>query len=155
MLLRNISFSFEDDLRKSMRPTGFLRRFSSVPLLSLALGGIAFFVPSCSKPTPQPKPAPSRPSDIVVEVRDGGPIVVHTSTAEFQFLPSGFLQATLVKNGKRLALDEPGVGSTGGSDSIILGGKELDFVPDFGQAKVFEASGKLGRGKRVQIPSRP
>ena len=97
----------------------------------------------------------SRPSDVNVKVNDGGPIVITTASAEFQILPSGFLQATLVKDGKRLSLDEPPVGSTGGSDSIILKGKEYDFIPDFAQAKVTESNGKLGRGKRVEIPSRP
>ncbi len=110
---------------------------------------------SCTKPTQQVKPEPSHPSDIKVEVRDGGPIVVSTSTAQFQILPSGFVQAVLQKDGKRLTLDEPGVGSTGGSDSIVHEGKELDFVPDFSQAKVLETSGKLGRGKRVEIAGRP
>ena len=110
---------------------------------------------SCTKAAPPPKPAPSKPSDIKVEVRDGGPVVLTTSTAEFQILPSGFLQAALLKDGKRLTLDQPDVGSSGGSDSIVHDGKELDFVPDFSQAKVVEATGKLGRGKRVQIPARP
>ena len=110
---------------------------------------------SCSKPAAQPKTPPSRPSDIKVDVRDGGPIVVTTSSAEFQILPSGFLQATLLKDGKRLTLDEPYVGSTGGSDSIMMAGKEFDFVPDFTQAKVVDAIGKLGRGKRVEISARP
>ncbi|HXX00461.1 MAG TPA: hypothetical protein VEJ00_04550, partial [Candidatus Acidoferrales bacterium] len=123
--------------------------FSSVcTLIFIAVAGL---MPSCSKPAAPPQPA-SHPSDIKVEVRDGGPVVITTSTAEFQILPSGFLQAALLKDGKRLTLDEPGVGSTGGSDSIIHEGKELDFVPDFTQAKVLEASGKLGRGKRVEIP---
>ncbi|MGC2448711.1 MAG: alpha-galactosidase [Candidatus Sulfotelmatobacter sp.] len=119
--------------------------------LVLLLGGMI----SCSKRSETPKPAPSQPSAIKVEVRDGGPIIVTTSTAEFQILPSGFVQATLLKDGQRLTLDEPGVGSTGGSDSIIHQGKELDFIPDFGQAKVVEATGKLGRGKRVEIPAKP
>ena len=110
---------------------------------------------SCTKQAEAPKPAPSRPSDIKVDVRDGGPIVVTTSAAEFQILPSGFVQATLLKNGQRLTLDEPGPTSTGGSDSIVHDGKELDFIPDFSQAKVVEASGKLGRGKRVEIPAKP
>jgi alpha-galactosidase len=88
-------------------------------------------------------------------VRDGGPIVLTTSAAEFQILPSGFLQATLLKDGKRLTLDEPGEGSSGGSDSVVLAGKELDFVPDFAKAKVLESIGKLGRGKRVEIPAHP
>jgi len=110
---------------------------------------------SCSKPAETPKPAPSQPSAIHVEVRDGGPAIITTDTAEFRILPSGFLQAALIKGGKRLTLDEPGVGSTGGSDSIVHEGTEFDFVPDFGQAKVLEASGKLGRGKRLEIPARP
>jgi alpha-galactosidase len=120
--------------------------------VALLLAGVMV---SCSKPVQQAKPVPSQPSDIHVEVRDGGPIVVTTKTAEFQILPSGFLQATLLKDGKRLSLDEPDVGSTGGSDSIVMAGKEFDFVPDFSQAKVIEATGKLGRGKRVEITARP
>ena len=132
---------------------GLSRIFKSV--LTIVVAGLAGMMLNCSKPAAQPKPAPSRPSDIKVEVRDGGPVVLTTSAAEFQVLPSGFLQATLLKDGKRLTLDEPGVGSTGGSDSIVMGGKELDFVPDFGAAKVLEAIGKLGRGKRVEIPAHP
>jgi len=49
----------------------------------------------CSRPAIKPSQAPSRPSDIKVEVRDGGPIMVTTSAAEFQMLPSGFFQASL------------------------------------------------------------
>jgi alpha-galactosidase len=126
------------------------RLISAITLLVLSA-----VVLSCSKRAETPKRAPSTPSSIKVEVRDGGPIVVSTRTAEFQILPSGFVQATLLKEGKRLTLDEPGPGSTGGSDSIIHEGKELDFIPDFGQAKVLEATGKLGRGKRVEIPAKP
>ena len=124
-------------------------------LVGIIVAGAAWLMLSCTKQPEKPKPEPSRPSDIKVVVRDGGPVVVTTSAAEFQILPSGFLQAALLKDGKRLTLDEPGVGSTGGSDSIMIQGKELDFVPVFSEAKVLEASGKLGRGKRVQIPARP
>ncbi len=134
---------FESDFR--------LPRWLSI-LVVIILGSA---LSSCSKPRSQSKPAPSQPSSINVAVRDGGPIVLTTATAEFQILSSGFLQATLLKDGKRLTLDEPSVGSAGGSDSIVLGGKELDFVPDFSQAKVTESVGKLGRGKHVEIPSRP
>ena len=65
------------------------------------------------------------------------------------------MQATLLKDGKRLTLDDPAVGPTSGIDSIVRDGKELQFVPDFGSAKVLEAMGKLGRGKRVEIPAHP
>ncbi|HET9309096.1 MAG TPA: alpha-galactosidase [Candidatus Sulfotelmatobacter sp.] len=121
-------------------------------LLFVAIAGVML---SCTKAAAPPKPAPSQPSSIKVDVRDGGPVVLKTSTAEFQVLPSGFLRAALLKDGKWLTLDEPDVGSAGGSDSIVHDGKELDFVPDFSQAKVVEAIGKLGRGKRVEIPARP
>ena len=124
-------------------------------VVAISIVAIAAAMLSCSKPAPQTKPAPSRPSDIKVEVRDGGPIVIRTSSAEFQVLPSGFVQATLLKNGQRLTLDEPNVGSTGGSDSVVIGGTELDFVPDFSKATAMEAVGKLGRGRRVEIPARP
>jgi alpha-galactosidase len=110
---------------------------------------------SCTKPPAQFKPEASRPSDIKVEVRDGGPVVITTSTAEFLILPSGYLQGTLLKNGQRLTLDDPNVGSAAGSGYIMHEGKDLEFIPDFGQAKVLEAAGKLGRGKRIEIPGRP
>jgi alpha-galactosidase len=124
-------------------------------ILAITFAGLAGLTLSCSKPAAQPKAAPSRPSDIKVEVRDGGPVVLTTSAAEFQILPSGFLQATLLKDGKRLTLDEPGVGSAAGSDYLIHEGTDLEFVPDFALAKVLEATGKLGRGKRVEIPAHP
>jgi alpha-galactosidase len=124
-------------------------------ILAIIFAGLGGVTLSCSKPPAQPKAPPSRPSDIKVEVRDGGPVVLTTSAAEFQILPSGFLQATLLKDGKRLTLDEPEAGSSGGSDSIVHEGKELDFVPDFTKAKVLDSIGKLGRGKRVEILGRP
>ena len=124
-------------------------------VLAIAFSGLVGSMLSCSKPPAQPKLAPSKPSDIKVVVHDGGPLTFTTSAAEFQILPSGFLQGTLLKDGKRLTLDEPGEGSSGGSDSIVHQGKELDFVPDFGRANVEESIGKLGRGKRVEIPARP
>ncbi len=127
--------------------------FSSIGWIIFA--ALAGWMLSCAKPAAPTKAPPSRPSEIKVEVRDGGPVVLTTSAAEFQILPSGFLQATLLKDGKRLTLDEPEVGSGGGSDSIVHDGKELDFIPDFAQAKVLESTGKLGRGKRVEIPARP
>src|SRR5260370_18859551 len=100
-------------------------RYSLIIILAITLTGLAGVMLSCSKPSTQPKAAPSRPSDIKVEVRDGGPAVFTTSTAEFQILPSGFLQATLLTDGKRLTLDEPEVGSAGCSDSLGNEGKEL------------------------------
>src|SRR5271165_3051977 len=125
-------------------------------LLAIALAAFAGATQSCTKPAQQPpKAQPSRLSDIKVEVRDGGPVVITTSTAEFQILPAGYLQATLLKDGKRLTLDDPAEGSAAGSGFIMHGGKDLEFISDFGQVKVLEATGKLGRGKRIEFPARP
>ena len=128
---------------------------SRLTLFCFLLVSIAFTLISCSKTPSPPKAPPSKPSDIKVDVKDGGPVIITTTAAEFQILPSGFLQATLRLADKRLTLDEPTVGSTGGSDSIVSDGVEFDFIPDFSQTKVLEAAGKLGRGKSVEIPAHP
>jgi alpha-galactosidase len=130
-------------------------RFSLARLGSLtgALAAAALLTVSCAKAPVQPQAMPARPSEIKVEVRGGGPIVLTTSAAEFQMLPSGLMQATLLKDGKRLTLDDSGVGPGAGGDSIVHQGMQLQFIPDFGAAKVLEAMGKLGRGKRVEIPA--
>src|SRR5215469_13674732 len=130
-------------------------RYALFSLFLITVTTVGLVLLSCTKTLPPPKAPPSKPSDIKVDVKDGGPVIVTTTAAEFQILPSGFLQATLRKADKRLTLDEPNVGSTGGSDSIVSEGKEFDFIPDFSQTKVLEAHGKLGRGKRVVIPARP
>jgi alpha-galactosidase len=134
--------------RFAIRTQGLPRFFSAI--VAVLLLGVAGLMLSCSKSEAPSQSAAPRLSDIKVEVRAGGPIVLTTGTAEFQVLPSGFMQATLLKDGKRLTLDEP---SASGSDSIAHDGKELQFLADLGQAKVSEATGKLGRGKRVEIPS--
>lgn len=107
-------------------------------------------------PKPKPKPAPTQPSDIRVEVRSGGPVIVTTSAAEFQLRADGYLQAfLLLKDGRKLSLDEPRVGALGDSDYAVIGGKEVHFTLDFVQAQVLEAFGKMGAGKRLEIPARP
>jgi len=103
----------------------------------------------------KPKPGATKPSTIKVEVSTGGPVVFTTSTTEFQVRPDGYVQAFLLKNGKKLSLDEPRVGAAGDSDYLVLSGKEIHFTLDFEQAHVLEAVGKMGAGKRVEIPARP
>ena len=104
---------------------------------------------------PKAKPGATRPSAIKVEVNDGGPVVLTTSTAEFQVRPDGYVQAFLLKDGQKLSLDEPRVGAASDSDFVMAGGKEVHFTLDFQQVRVLEAVGKMGAGKRVEIPARP
>jgi alpha-galactosidase len=127
------------DFRNWVRRSGALLGLSGLFLLHLG----------CSRPPAKiAAPAPE-PSQIKVEVRPGGPIVLTTNSSEFQILPSGYIQASLLKGGQRLTLDEPG---TVGSDLLLQDGKPVVFALDFGAAKVQDSSGKLGRGKRVEIP---
>jgi len=118
-----------------------------------AIWAALLIAPSCEKPAVQPTATAIRPSDIKVEVRDGRPVVLTTGAAEFQVLPSGQLQGTLLKDGKRLTLDEQGSGASAGGDFIVHEGKTLEFTSDFAKAKILDATGKLGRGKRVEIPA--
>ncbi len=50
--------------------------------------------------------ASATPSQIKVDVRPGGPVILTTTSAEFQILPSGYIQASLLKGDQKLTLDE-------------------------------------------------
>jgi len=108
---------------------------------------------ACSRHEARSTSTPSRPSEIKVTVNDSGPLVVQTSTAEFHVLSSGYVQGFLLKDGKKLTLDEPDAQTS--SDYLIAAGKNIPFKLDFSQAKVHESEGKLGRGKHVEIQARP
>ena len=103
----------------------------------------------------KPKPGTTQPSIIKVEVNDGGPVIITTSAAQFLVRPDGYVQAFLLKDGQKLTLDEPRVGAAADSNYIVSGGKETHFTLDFQQVRVLEAVGKMGVGKRVEIPARP
>jgi alpha-galactosidase len=90
-------------------------------------------------------------SAIRVEADAKGPIVLTTKSAEFRILPSGYVQASLTKDGRKLTLDDPATSETTG-DFVVQSGKAVHFSSDFAHAKITEASGKMGAGKRVEIP---
>jgi hypothetical protein len=73
---------------------------------------LALISAGCNKPTSPAAPAAPQVSTITMEMQSGGPMVLTTSAAEFQILPSGSVQAFLLKNGAKLTLDAP---STDGS----------------------------------------
>jgi len=105
---------------------------------------------SCSRPRAKSETPAAEPSQVKVEIKPGGPIVLTTSAAEFQILPSGYIQAALFKGDKRLTLDQSGAG---GSDVLVANGKPVQFTLETGAAKVEDSVGKLGRGKRLEIPA--
>jgi len=103
----------------------------------------------------KPKPGATQPSTIKVEVNTGGPVTFTTKVSVFQVRPDGYIQAFLLKDGQKRSLDEPRPGTMADSDYVLSAGKEIHFTLDFEQAQVLEAVGKLGVGKRVEIPARP
>jgi hypothetical protein len=117
----------------------------------VVLAMVCSILASCTHPPAKTEPTPAQPSQIKVDVRPGGPLILTTSSAEFQIQPSGYIQASLLKGDQKLTLDEP---RAGGSDFLVQDGKEVQFV-NIGQAKIQDSVGKLGRGKLVEISARP
>lgn len=117
--------------------------------------GAMLITNGCDRSAHNPTTVPEQRSDIKVVVNPGGPAVLTTSIAEFQLLPSGYVQASLLKAGARKTLDDLDSTKATDSDYVVADGKEIHFALDLTQAKVDEATGKMGRGKRVEIPARP
>src|SRR5512146_282480 len=88
-------------------------------LAAVALAAFLLFMPACSRQASQPAQQEAGPSPVSITVHPGGPVVVRTTTAEFDVLPSGYVQASLLKEGKKLTLDSP----QGSSDYLVSGGK--------------------------------
>src|SRR6267143_2260318 len=131
-----------------------IRSACSRKLIFVAIGMVLLHA-GCTRTAKKPAETPSEPSKISVVVTPGGPVALTTSSAEFQILPSGYIQALLLKAGQQLSLDDPGQGNPEESDYLVRDGKEVHFTMDFGQTKITEAVGKLGRGKQVEIPAQP
>jgi len=110
-------------------PSFRMRTFVVIAALALVGSGC-----NRSQQKPESKTPPSQPSVIKVEVNPGGPIVVTTTSSVFEVDPSGYVQAYLVRDGKRLTLDEPKPGQPNESDYLVQDGKEVHFVLDFDQA---------------------
>ena len=129
----------------------FSLRISALVLFSFAIASTL----ACNQaPIKQAaKELPTKPSDILVEVKSGGPLVLTTSTSVFEVEPSGYVQAFLMRESRRLTLDDPKQGAPNESDYFVQNGADVHFVLDFDQAKTLESIGKLGRGKHIEIPA--
>ncbi len=128
-------------------------QFVHFPIGTALLLAVTAACVSCNKASTAPEESAVRLSSIKIDVQHGGPVILTTASAEFQVLPSGYVQAFLLKNGSKLTLDEPRLGSPTDSDYVVQGQKDVHFVLDFDQAKTTEATGKLGRGKHLEIPA--
>ena len=108
------------------------------------LTAMLFLSLGCNRPPAKTETPAPEPSQIKVEIKPGGPIVLTTSAAEFQILPSGYIQAALLKGDQRLTLDQPGTAS---SDFLMLDGKPVQFTLDSGRGQGREQRGQAGPGQ--------
>ena len=141
------------------RPS-FLRASFAVPRAALATLSFALLVATVGCNHTKTSPVLEQESAITASTSPGA-LVLKTSKAEFQVLPSGYVQASFLRDGQKWTLDDPATGSTANADYPVVAAKEIsDFVLDLGHAKVSPASGRLGtKGKRIEIsgksPSSP
>ena len=106
----------------------------------------------CNQSPPAGKAVPTT-SAISVTTRPGEPIVIRTSTAEFQLTAAGYLQARLLRDGQELTLDDPQPEAGSSADYVVSGGKEIrDFVLELDHVRITDASGRLGAsGRRIEV----
>jgi alpha-galactosidase len=119
--------------------------------MTLLLSGCSKQAQPPARSTPE---VPPKVTSVKVTTDNNGPITLTTSAAEFTIFPSGYVQASLLKDGKRYTLDAPTASGNVESDYVIANGKELHFALDFSRARVNEASGSMGLGKRVEVPGK-
>ncbi len=97
---------------------------------------------------------PPQASTIRVVVNANRPLLITTGTSEFKVFPNGYIQAALLKDSEKISLDDAGDNAKAASDFVRVGTRDVYFTPDLKQAVVREAVGKMGTGKRVEIPAR-
>jgi hypothetical protein len=119
-----------------------------------AVIALAFLVSliACSRQKQAESPAP-QVSKIKIEISNGGRIVLKTANARFEVLPSETVHAALLEGVKELTLEHPESASPA-ANYAIQGGKQVAFTLDLSQAKIDDATGKLGLGKRVTVPAK-
>ena len=130
----------------SRERSGVILAVSAIALLS-----VVFFLVGCSKPT-KPSPTASASSTITVQA-NADAVQINTASAQFVFLPNGYLKGSFKEGNSLLTLDDtaPGPGQRVGT----AGHNTTDFIFDLAVAEVSEAHGKFGAaGKQIKINAR-
>jgi alpha-galactosidase len=130
-------------------------RSRDVPLVFMICSISTLLMIGCNKSAP-PSTVQKPVSAVLVSSPPGGPLVVKSPSAQFAIYSSGYIQASLLKEGKWLSMDEPQTEGSTTSDVLLSAGKELSQPPlDLSNAALLEAQGKWGTlGKRVELVGR-
>jgi alpha-galactosidase len=112
---------------------------------------------ACQKSAPpaaQADHATPTVSRIEATARPDGSVLIKVPSAEFELSPRGYLQAFLVRDGRRFILDEPAPNAAG-TTAWVNGRPVSDFVLEAGSVVISASTGKLGAlGKRIQTTAR-
>ena len=136
------------------RATGLLAITLAFFMVLMACSRISDAPQEASEKRAAAKAEMIKPSAIQVSMSHGEPILLTTSAAEFQVSPNGYLLAFLLRDGNKLSLDDPGKVDLADSNFVRADGKDSHFTLDLDHATVAEAVGKMGPGKRIEIPAR-
>lgn len=122
--------------------------FFPCALLTLAALAVVPMV-GCQKKSAETAPVPSATTAIRVQTASDG-IHVQSPMAEFVLSSTGYLKATLTREGQAVTLDDPG---NQAGQQVTLARKNIrDFALDLAHAQIGDATGKLGRlGKHVEV----
>src|SRR5271167_673229 len=126
----------------------FILRVASMPL---AMAGLLLFANGCGKQATvnAPPAKPAQESQVQVHAAASA-VLVETPAAEFAIAPNGYVTASLVKDGRKLSLDDAA------SDSgiqVTTAGKDLPPANfDVAHPQISAAHGRLGtKGKRIEL----
>jgi alpha-galactosidase len=119
----------------------------------LLVAALLLTVPVVSCSGKRSKTAAQAESRTSVTISPDGPLVITTSSSEFQVSRTGYIRAALLRDGRKLSLDDAAADTQTSADEIVTDGKALsDFTLDFSKARVTTPSGRIGTaGKRIEI----
>jgi len=134
----------------SVPPASCVRSHTTAVRLCRALLLALLPASACTRKTTESKAEPASK----IQVAATGPLIVRTPSAEFRFYSNGYLQASLLRDGKASTLDDPRAAS--GSSALTVDGKEVsDFSFDVEHARISAASDWLGSfGRQIEISGR-
>jgi alpha-galactosidase len=117
--------------------------------LLIALASLPLFLAACKNHT-QPSAASSPLAKSIVEVTNSAQaVIVRTPTSEFTLSPSGALIGALRKDGTTRTLDNPSIEQP---QILTVDKKDISAAAlDTANAKVQDATGKLGLGKQINL----
>ena len=131
--------------QKSVAHVCILRRPTARLLGALIVAVLALTAPGCKSKDKGRQAENGSHSTVTVVMEPGGLLAIRTSAAEFEILESGYIRASLIRNAKRVALDDPQTGAASSEGYPVVDGKPIeDFVLDLTHARIADYQSRVG-----------